>query len=546
MDLAFRIPGFVNLNEMKVCVSLLLKSSGEQGEIRCFHISTNNTRQTYDLTYDQNGGCLNTFNKMFGSISKEFRCSERNCSYPFSVCQAIHLYWMKYARRQVSQAPRPRQQLLIGPTLKDTSITKLIGLYVFPSQLLSNKCSSYLSYKPASTLFPGEVRTLCLKVSIEGKQGEERCFRLKIVANKTIELEGPCKEIACYRNSLCIANLGNNTADCRCQDVYTGTDCNINVDECKSNPCSNGGTCKDMINKYQCQCANGYFGSHCQIDINCNFEKITFCGWRNAQRRDNFDWILYRGPTPSDGTGSSVDHTLRNSSGNILNEIDECVSQPCQHGGQCVDSLNHYTYMCLDGFDGEHCQNVLNPCYDTPCIRGTCFSHLSLSVCVCPPGYSGKFCEKGQGGAFDSHPCHYGDTCTQNATTFMCTCPLGFEGSLCQKDIDECSSNPFRSNGICHDETGVFRCECPHGYSGLDCSNGHERKCFSCQRLGRNITCNRATTCKPDEVCYVESSSTSIGAHSFSVGCRRKAECINSTIYNCTYCCDKDYCNDGG
>ena len=37
------------------------------------------------------------------------------------------------------------------------------------------------------------------------------------------------------------------------------------IDECDSNPCENGGTCEDIVNGYQCQCVDGYTGTHCQI-----------------------------------------------------------------------------------------------------------------------------------------------------------------------------------------------------------------------------------------------------------------------------------------
>ena len=34
-------------------------------------------------------------------------------------------------------------------------------------------------------------------------------------------------------------------------------------DECGSNPCQNGGMCRDGLNAYQCSCASGYTGTHC-------------------------------------------------------------------------------------------------------------------------------------------------------------------------------------------------------------------------------------------------------------------------------------------
>ena len=37
------------------------------------------------------------------------------------------------------------------------------------------------------------------------------------------------------------------------------------INECASNPCSNGGSCDDGINQYTCQCVPGYAGSQCEM-----------------------------------------------------------------------------------------------------------------------------------------------------------------------------------------------------------------------------------------------------------------------------------------
>ena len=39
----------------------------------------------------------------------------------------------------------------------------------------------------------------------------------------------------------------------------------LDVDDCASSPCQNGGTCSDAINSYTCICAPGYAGSNCEI-----------------------------------------------------------------------------------------------------------------------------------------------------------------------------------------------------------------------------------------------------------------------------------------
>ena len=38
----------------------------------------------------------------------------------------------------------------------------------------------------------------------------------------------------------------------------------IEIDECDSNLCGNGGTCNDYINEFNCTCASGYEGTLCE------------------------------------------------------------------------------------------------------------------------------------------------------------------------------------------------------------------------------------------------------------------------------------------
>ena len=51
------------------------------------------------------------------------------------------------------------------------------------------------------------------------------------------------------------------------------------TDECASIPCQNGGSCNDQLNKFTCQCAEGWTGTTCQTS------KIKFI-WQ-------INWSLY-------------------------------------------------------------------------------------------------------------------------------------------------------------------------------------------------------------------------------------------------------------
>lgn len=61
-------------------------------------------------------------------------------------------------------------------------------------------------------------------------------------------------ESVCKNAGRCI-NVGN-SHKCECQPGYTGSYCKEMVDECKSNPCRNGATCKDYQGTYECIVSN--------------------------------------------------------------------------------------------------------------------------------------------------------------------------------------------------------------------------------------------------------------------------------------------------
>lgn len=59
-----------------------------------------------------------------------------------------------------------------------------------------------------------------------------------------------------------------NDFSCECQTGTFGKNCEIDIDECLSQPCLNNGTCVETsINAFTCICAQNYLGVNCDIYV---------------------------------------------------------------------------------------------------------------------------------------------------------------------------------------------------------------------------------------------------------------------------------------
>lgn len=82
-----------------------------------------------------------------------------------------------------------------------------------------------------------------------------------------------------------------------------GTNCDVNIDDCASSPCSNGGVCQDLLDGYNCQCPFLFEGANCEINLN------------------------------------------------------PCRTSPCLNGGSCnAISVTEYACQCPPTFEGQNCQ----------------------------------------------------------------------------------------------------------------------------------------------------------------------------------------------
>ncbi|XP_051928957.1 sushi, nidogen and EGF-like domain-containing protein 1 isoform X1 [Hippocampus zosterae] len=287
----------------------------------------------------------------------------------------------------------------------------------------------------------------------------------------------------CLNGGRCIDDCitGNPSFTCSCLSGYTGRRCQINVDECASLPCQNGGTCIDLVNSFSCQCPPGYTGSLCETDVDECRDGLCLNGALCVQTAANFTCVCLPGYT------------------GVLcqTERDKCNSQPCLNGGQCINHGSNFTCICPAPFTGVVCESELmelqfnstvsqNQTEECLCQNGgVCVD--SNGTCKCPASYTGLYCqfEVTQMPCSNNHPCPDGGPCLEYGGAYLCTC----QTSPAERDQQDfypyvqprsvCDSTPCLNGGYCYERDGGYTCQCAHGHWGKHCEKVRLNTCAS-------------------------------------------------------------------
>ncbi len=243
------------------------------------------------------------------------------------------------------------------------------------------------------------------------------------------------------------------------------------VPETDPNVCLGRGDCKAQDT---CECDDGYFGSNCENEKECNgvsyFSTETVCSGHGA----------------------------------------------CELDGTC---------SCSDDYDGLDCDNYIGiTCYgkhpSEACGLGVC---VAQDECLCPEGYIGDECEIEVwcNGVFkaDDTVCSAQGTCNNDGT---CTCFDQWEGVDCDELPPETfacfghESTDFldvcNGRGVC---TGTDTCDCDEGWTGDECTTEVPDMCYGVYEYDSAV-CGGHGTCVDPDVCLCDAEWSGAECKSFT------------------------------
>lgn len=212
---------------------------------------------------------------------------------------------------------------------------------------------------------------------------------------------------------------------CLCLGGWSGSDCDTDIDECASTPCTNGAACHESNSS--------------------TVPTSTSIYWSTMTTNVSVDMDAYRCLCVP-GTGGL----------HCADDIDECTSAPCMNGAVCIESHNStvlalgvYNCNCTAGWDGENCADDIDECTSMPCLNNaTCSDGIDSYNCSCVAGFNGTDCQINVQEC-ESRPCSNGGVCIDAIDAYVCSCSVGWHGHNCADDVDECQSNPCQHDGHC-------------------------------------------------------------------------------------------------
>uniref|UniRef100_A0A3B3Q1L6 Delta-like protein n=1 Tax=Paramormyrops kingsleyae TaxID=1676925 RepID=A0A3B3Q1L6_9TELE len=307
-----------------------------------------------------------------------------------------------------------------------------------------------------------------------------------IVGRHCEVLQNKCISSPCHNGGRCSAVLDGFLCDC--VEGYSGSLCEVSRQHnpCSPSPCQNKAVCHSLLDDYYCACPEDYEGKHCSdLKDHCKttpcevIDSCTIAVATNATeegvRHISSNVCGPHGRCISQPAGNFTCACERGFTGTYCHEnINDCLSSPCNNGGTCIDGINSFQCFCADGWEGNLCDLDVDECSRNPCKNGgRCMDLVNDFYCECADGWKGKTCHS-RDNQCDAGTCSNGGTCYDHGDAFRCVCPLGWAGSTCNSaQNNSCASGPCENDGTCVGGGDAFTCICKDGWEGPSCAQSN-------------------------------------------------------------------------
>ncbi|XP_033127144.1 protocadherin Fat 4-like [Anneissia japonica] len=305
------------------------------------HSTSHSGENQYQLTVSGNDGTHAEVQSSFSVEFQQFGSAALTSSLTLRLSNTNAEYFVMNSYNQfltsVSSLLNSGESIIVF-SLKDVSDNNQLDLLV----AIEKSNGQYIPRSQASAFFQSNINTIESQSNVDIEMINFTPCQLNPCQN-----QGTCSDyVEMYDDEIIVETseiiiVARNTSrvfECACAIEFHGTLCELEVDQCESVVCQNGGTCVDGSGSFSCQCLSGFSGDLCEINN------------------------------------------------------DDCNGNLCTNGGTCIDLVNTHRCECPTGYFGVYCEE--GPCTSQPCQNGgTCRERGGTYQCECKYGEKGNDCQ---------------------------------------------------------------------------------------------------------------------------------------------------------